>query len=111
MAGEGREIVGNCWVWGWFMAITKAQLEAKFSVPVYVRWHLVPINLHPRSWFAAKEIKIPKSTKPDGVKGGGMTGNHYTFLFSEEKYLPEEMRTKFEAEICERPRLKVNFER
>lgn len=93
------------------MAIRKAELEAKFGVPVYVRWHLVPKNLHPRSWYEHRDVIIPKTTAPDGVKGGGMTGNHYTFLFSEEKYLPEELRTKFEAEIVSRPRLKVNFER
>jgi hypothetical protein len=68
---------------------TKANLEATYGVPVYVRWHLVPTDLHPRSWYADKGVKIPKSAKPDAVKGGGqkMGKSRITFLFRESKWL------------------------
>lgn len=73
-------------------ATTKAELERKFGVPVYVRWHLVPANLHTRTWYTERGIKIPRTASPDAVKGGGQMGGkpRYSFLFSESKWLPKE---------------------
>ena len=68
---------------------TKANLEAHYGVPVYTRWHLVPKDLHPRSWYADKDVKIPKTAKPDAIKGGGqMMGKpRIYFLFAEKDWL------------------------
>lgn len=94
------------------MGILKSELEEKYNVPVYIRWELVPINLHDRSWYQEKGVKIPKSAKPDAIKGGGRPWTvQYSFLFKEEKYLPEELRTKPEIVEANKPKLKVNFER
>jgi hypothetical protein len=71
-------------------ATTKAMLEAKYNVPVYVRWHLVPHYLETRKWFLDTfGVKIPKSAQPDGIKGGGqMMGKpKIFFLFDKRKYL------------------------
>lgn len=94
------------------MPFTKAQLEAKFNVLVYVRWDLVPIHLWTRGVLKERGVKIPRSAKPDAIKGGGVGhGNHYNFLFDERKWLPETEWTQPKLIETEQPRLKVNFER
>lgn len=96
--------------------ITKAELEAKFKVPVYVRWHLIPAHLHTRGWFEMEGVRISRKAQPDALKGGGGFSNHYNFLFDENKYLPVEKLKDIQAKrevqaIQNRPKLKVNYER
>lgn len=100
------------------MGFTKAQLEAKYGVPCYVRWNLVPIHLHARTWFyGGFGVRIPDDAKPDAVKGGGMAfNNFYSYLFDEKKYLPAETVAELDKERAEAkkktaPRLKRNFEK
>lgn len=91
----------------------KAELENKYGVPVYTGWHLVPKNLHARNWYKkVHKINIPENAEPDAIKGCGKTtgGKGFYFLFDENKYLPEELRTKIEPVVYERPKLKVNGE-
>lgn len=72
---------------------TKAMLEDQYGVPVYVRWHLVPVHLHTRGWYADRGVKIPKSAQMDAVKGGGQQIGRprISFLFDERKWLSEEV--------------------
>lgn len=65
---------------------TKTELEEKYDVVCYAQWRSVPAHLHPRSWYEKRGVKIPRSAKPDGVKGGGISRNVY-FLFDERKWL------------------------
>lgn len=94
------------------MGIKKSELEAMYGVPVYIRWELVPKNLHDRNFYKESGIIIPKSAQPDAIKGGGRPWTvQYSFLFSEENWLPEELRTKPEFIEANRPKLKVNYEK
>jgi hypothetical protein len=95
------------------MAITKAELENKYGVPVYTGWHLVPGRLHARNFYKKeKGVVIPSDAEPDAIKGGGRTtgGKGYYFLFDERKYLPESEWTKTPEVTFEQPKLGVNFE-
>ena len=95
------------------MKPTKAQLENEYNVPVYTGWHLVPPHLHARTWyFKTHKVAIPDDAKPDAIKGGGGTtgGKGYYFLFDENKFLPEELRTVIDEPVIERPKLRVNYE-
>lgn len=97
------------------MKITKAELEAKFKVPVYVRWHNVPKHLHTRGWYEMRGVKIHRKAMPDALKGGGGYSNHYNFLFDENKYLEQSEVEKIVAErneqaVADRPRLRRNYE-
>jgi len=66
---------------------TKAELEAKYGVPVFTKWEHVPTVYKPRSYFTEIGVNIPKDTKPDAVKGGGLSsGKTLFFLFSIKKY-------------------------
>lgn len=75
---------------------TKSELEAKFNCVVYVSWALVPANYHPRSWYTNNGVTIPKSAKPDAVKGG--RNFNYYFLFKEENWLSPEKVEKLNIE-------------
>jgi hypothetical protein len=66
--------------------LRKAELEAKYKVPIYVVWDKVPVYLKSRSWFQQNGITIAKSEPPDAVKGGGNISNTIYFLFDLRKY-------------------------
>lgn len=59
------------------------------QITVIIDWHLVPANLHPRSWYAEKGIKIPRNAEFQAIKGDGQAFGkpRYSFLFSEGGYL------------------------
>lgn len=64
------------------------ELQAKYKVPVYRNWQVVPSYMHTRTSALRERVIIPVDAKPDGIKNAASVANKdkVYLLFDIRKY-------------------------